>query len=581
MDQKLPLVSSGETVSFRPEIRGVAYGHASVHGASAGDIYDQAMLQRHETDFYSQAAMLPLELRQGVLSAHEELSSRNDYKGVRNLEYNVSSYLELSDMEKSLARKEKEIVKAFGRTLPVDSDLREGAENEYIGTQEYRECFKRAIESDPFLRSKIEMVGRELGTDVLGMIGTSEILYDNLRSFPGSPLSKRELVRELAKEGMVLQAGEYPVRHKRGIGDYVPVDRGEKEHIGRRRIFAVGVAALSLGAVGAAVHGQAVHNDAGYHFKNAARDIGNWFFVGGTDRNGNVQPNASGYQQWSDSDVLNNSDPDHDGLNNSCESRYGTDPLLADTDGDGMGDGFEVYAQEMWKNTNTSYRPYDPLRRNERYAIIVQNQVFPDTGFPGILVEKYRFKPDNVRLLKQNETSLSDFKNILENASQKMGDEGFLFLGFNQHGSGQGVTFKDTGITYEELDSLLGKVKSPVVAVFDQCYSGAAANKMSNPVIYTPSNETEVSLAGQIHTKFWMVFGSNWSLNVGSEHLRYPEAADRKFGNGDGHVSFKEAFDLGKWDWLNYSYPLGQKHPLEKDLKGLGKYLFPGDCTIE
>jgi hypothetical protein len=69
---------------------------------------------------------------------------------------------------------------------------------------------------------------------------------------------------------------------------------------------------------------------------------------------------AGTYQQCQDKAKANpNGDIDADGLTNGTELAYGIDPCTPDTDGDGMGDGYEYYAA---KDLNGSALPY-PGRR--------------------------------------------------------------------------------------------------------------------------------------------------------------------------------------------------------------------------
>ncbi len=338
MTQKLPLVSDGETIFVRPEIKPSAYhGHLSLQGSIANDTYVQTMLQRHESEFYNQVSQLPEELRKGVFSAHKKFASREKgCESVKRLEENVSSYLELKGLEDRFVEKEREVVEAFGRTLSVDSDLRAWAENEYIGKQEYRQRFKEAVKRDNTLYGRLERVSKELGLTSNDVGAAVETLYDNLYVAPDSPFSKKELVKEVLGTGVIM-SGEYPVKQKGGIGDIIPVDKGEKEHLGRKRIFAVGAAATFLGAGAAvAVYDQVAHGDPLYHAKNIIKEIGGMF--SGGDQNNSAPANPD-YQNWASQNFGSSNypdsgpacDPDHDYVDNLFEFQNGTDPTKAFT----------------------------------------------------------------------------------------------------------------------------------------------------------------------------------------------------------------------------------------------------------
>jgi hypothetical protein len=75
--------------------------------------------------------------------------------------------------------------------------------------------------------------------------------------------------------------------------------------------------------------------------------------------------------------ALATNDSDHDGLNDAEEVRIGTDPCSADTDGDGVPDGYEYYAAQDLNSTvlfgSGPLLPYPALRP-------YPNPLFPDSG---------------------------------------------------------------------------------------------------------------------------------------------------------------------------------------------------------
>ena len=254
---------SGELKGFVP------YGHVSLYDSKGylSDKYEDMITQVGHENFDNLVNSLPEVLKKGVSSAYEKLTNDRSYQDARNLEEDVRYFLELRDLEKRLAKKENEVVSSFGRSLHVDSDLMAEAESKYLGTQEYRERFKKAVESDPLLYSRLERVRYELGTDIVNMAGAREILYGNLYSLPDSPLGKKELVRELVKEGMVFQAGEYPTIRKELPPPIIPVEKEKKEHPHLKKIFAIGAALTITGTGITALAGQLAKNDAGYYHR--------------------------------------------------------------------------------------------------------------------------------------------------------------------------------------------------------------------------------------------------------------------------------------------------------------------------
>ena len=67
---------------------------------------------------------------------------------------------------------------------------------------------------------------------------------------------------------------------------------------------------------------------------------------------------------WPNPDDGPNGDPDRDGLINSVEVTEGTNPRLADTDGDGLNDKWEVTYKREVAHPNGNYTIFDPLSGN-------------------------------------------------------------------------------------------------------------------------------------------------------------------------------------------------------------------------
>jgi hypothetical protein len=89
-----------------------------------------------------------------------------------------------------------------------------------------------------------------------------------------------------------------------------------------------------------------------------------------------------------------NSSSDHDGdlLSNSLELQIGTDPCLADTDNDGMSDGWEYWSA---KDLNVKAVPYPGKRP-------FPNALDPsDGGDPGATFSKYDFDGDGLTSLEE------------------------------------------------------------------------------------------------------------------------------------------------------------------------------------
>ncbi len=358
-------------------------GHVSLPVKIGHDVYRQAMLQMHDS-FDGMVEKLPKELRNGVREAYNELDERSRKnrvyeKDLKTLERNVGYYLEAEELENRLIEKEKKLCGNFTRGMPLDYEAEAEAHGNYAGTQDYREKFKKAVESDSLLYQRLEKMNRELGFNSNGVGLAKEVLYTNLSLSPSAPLDRKSLVREILGKGAIFQSGEFPVKHKRGT-DIVPVEEEKEEHPNLKKYFAIGTAAISIGTVaGVAIHGQVVHRDAGYHFKQAwnsafgPKDPG-----GGTDPGSSEpsEPPLDNYSRWKmehfgTTDVPDSGDYDSDGLENMQEYEIGTNPAVADTDGDGMTDAREVkipFLNPLEKDSYFSKDSQDLVFKVHKYA---------------------------------------------------------------------------------------------------------------------------------------------------------------------------------------------------------------------
>jgi hypothetical protein len=117
----------------------------------------------------------------------------------------------------------------------------------------------------------------------------------------------------------------------------------------------------------------------------------------------NWHASAQGHQEIADqfrklNDVLINGDADGDGLTIGAERYFGTDPLVADTDGDGCSDGREVGPTRQAGGQRNPLDPWDyfnPTHNGKNRiddVLLVVHQFFQDSGNPG-------YNPDTDRTL--------------------------------------------------------------------------------------------------------------------------------------------------------------------------------------
>lgn len=308
------------------------------------DTYVQTMLQRFEpSGFDSLVEMLPEDMRGGVVLAYRQFEKSSRKEDMLSLGNNIQYYLEFTDLEKDLEKKERQVVESFGKTLSVDADIRAWAEDHYLGTQDYREKFKQVVESDEALYSRLKEVNSKFGfnsNDVPAAIG---VIETNLLMCPASPYREKELIKEVLKDGMVLQTGEFPTIKKREIPILVPTEKEKEWHPGLKKLIAIGAGISTITvAAGAMIHGQVAHDDTLYHFKQGIRGIGDMFSGDSSPSPGqnSSQPNPEppvldDYNQWKiehfgslysrESGYAR--DPDGDYVDNFIEYENGTDPL--------------------------------------------------------------------------------------------------------------------------------------------------------------------------------------------------------------------------------------------------------------
>ena len=75
-------------------------------------------------------------------------------------------------------------------------------------------------------------------------------------------------------------------------------------------------------------------------------------------------------------------DPDHDGCDNGCEQTNGTNPNVADTDGDGLNDGAEIYTYKT--NPLKADTDGDGLTDGQEVNIYHTDPLNPDTDGDGV-----------------------------------------------------------------------------------------------------------------------------------------------------------------------------------------------------
>ncbi|MCD6573689.1 MAG: hypothetical protein J7K95_06305 [Thermoplasmata archaeon] len=251
------------------------------------------------------------------------------------------------------------------------------------------------------------------------------------------------------------------------------------------------------------------------------------------------------------------------------EKTIGTNSTNDDSDRDGMFDGFEWYAQQLWKQrSDLPWMPYDPKIYNKRVVFILGK--YTEGGY--ITYEKdVPFFKDKEKIpkiiLRSHIDTKAKIRETCHNISNTLSPNDFLYVIIDTHGPY--IHLENSVISYREFDSWFKNLRAASVVVVDHCKAGKAIEEMKNiDVVYTASkNESG---------PFGLADGMNRAF--GRDHPYLGNAfkeADQQFGNNDGFVSFNEAFEYAKY--LRENDEEWPSTPLKKDPYDIGKILFLGN----
>lgn len=253
------------------------------------------------------------------------------------------------------------------------------------------------------------------------------------------------------------------------------------------------------------------------------------------------------------------------------EKTIGTNSTNDDSDRDGMLDGFEWYAQQLWKQRkDLPWMPYDPKVYNKRVVFILGYMDSDFTYQDDELFFKNKEKIPCVTILSHQNTK-AKIRKTCHNISNTLSPNDFLYIIIDTHGPY--IHLENNIISYREFDSWFKNLKAASVVVVDHCMAGKAVEEMENiDVVYTASkNESG---------PFGLADGMNRAF--GRDHPYLGNAfkeADQQFGNNDGFVSFDEAFEYARY--LRENNEEWPSTPLKKDLYNIGKILFLGSYRPE
>ena len=125
---------------------------------------------------------------------------------------------------------------------------------------------------------------------------------------------------------------------------------------------------------------------------------------------------------------------------------------LVDSDGDGFNDWFEINIAHL-----------DPLTPNDRYAIMLDPctihpiPIFTDqrreemTSIKTFLIQKERFKPENVFLFMDKEATYDNFKEAIDYLTKTSDENDLVYIMIEAHGSETGFVFH-TGKDPSEIE---------------------------------------------------------------------------------------------------------------------------------
>jgi len=257
---------------------------------------------------------------------------------------------------------------------------------------------------------------------------------------------------------------------------------------------------------------------------------------------------------------------------------YQTDPTKRDTDGDDMGDGFELVISDT-----------NPLVENNKFAILF-NTGDPDNTYDPwpdskrmyqLLTDRYSYNDSEIWRYEKNQATAGNLKKAIYEVAALADQNDTVYINLASHGAYGHMDCSDMDVNYTTLDSWLDEINcSKLIISIDNCHSGTAIyylNDGDNPcdrVIYTACLGGELS-DGSFHWEFTDALGKNF--------IDY-ENADKNFGdedgNGNGYVSVREAF-LFAYDYVNNNVDVNNNGvfdtPVESDPSVMWENVYLGE----
>ncbi|MCK5016859.1 MAG: hypothetical protein KAS32_07280, partial [Candidatus Peribacteraceae bacterium] len=243
---------------------------------------------------------------------------------------------------------------------------------------------------------------------------------------------------------------------------------------------------------------------------------------------------------------------------------YGTDPSDWDTDGDGMSDREHIYGSNLNPDSDADndgmsaifevdIQHTDPTVTNDRYAILwcSESEWTDASKTKNLLENNYGFEPSNIwMLVGPDEATYNDLWLAFQELDDIADANDIVYIQIAAHGEvGYFQSYDDFGqrsekIYYSQLNTWLNTINAmKMIVSIDACYSGSAIEYLNDDstsrIIYTAVDDESLAIYlgvtnfGMFHTGF-----------VGSldPDLDKFNDADLNYGDGNGYVSFGEAF---------------------------------------